>query len=269
MELQKNVYPGVAQSFGILGMSLLFGLAVGFPVGVIGMLLDVGHLKTPMVESAMNLVMYVGSFYLTFRWARKNVAFYKGEPAKMALGGVAPLVLGVSAMMVIATGFLLDPLTELIPRVEFFDELMLRTIRPDIFSFLTAVVAAPILEELLFRGIILDGMLKRYSPAKAILLSSMLFGLVHINPVQVVNAFFLGLLLGWMYWKTGSLRPSMLMHAANNGLAFVFLLLFPNVNESIFSALGGNIVIYGGIVLASGVIVWLGARYISKKEVVR
>ena len=268
MELQKNAYPSVAQSFGIIGMSLLFGLAVGLPIGIIGMLLDVGHLKTPIVESAMNLVLYVGSYYLTFRWARKNVAFYKGEPAKMAWGSVAPLVLIVSAIMVVATGFLLDPLTELIPRVEFFEELTFRVIRPDIFSFLAAVIAAPILEELLFRGIILDGMLKRYSPAKAILLSAMLFGLIHINPVQVVNAFFLGLLFGWVYWKTGSLRSVMLMHAANNGLVFVFLLLFPNANESMFSALGGNIAIYGGVVLASGIIVWLGARYISKKMVV-
>ena len=71
-----------------------------------------------------------------------------------------------------------------------------------VFSFLLVVIAAPILEELIFRGILLDGLLKKYTPFKAILLSSFLFGFVHLNPWQFVTGLLIGIFSGWVYYKT-------------------------------------------------------------------
>ena len=65
-------------------------------------------------------------------------------------------------------------------------------------------VVGPILEELLFRGAITKALLKQYNPAKAIFISALIFGIFHINPVQVVPAFLIGLLLAWVYYKTAS-----------------------------------------------------------------
>lgn len=78
------------------------------------------------------------------------------------------------------------------------------------------VIVGPILEELFFRGLILRGLLSRYSTKKSILISSLFFAIVHFTPWQFVFAFIVGIVLAWVYIKTGSLLPSMLIHATLN-----------------------------------------------------
>lgn len=87
--------------------------------------------------------------------------------------------------------------------------------------FFLLVIVAPLSEELLFRGIILRGLLSRYRPMSAILLSSMLFALMHLNPWQTISAFTLGLIYGWFYLRTGSVWPGVVGHAINNGIALI------------------------------------------------
>src|SRR5690606_36763881 len=86
-------------------------------------------------------------------------------------------------------------------------------------SILAAVIAAPVLEEILMRGIILDGFLKRYNPAKSIIWSALIFAVFHLNLWQGVSAFTFGLLAGWLYWKTRSLSLCILLHAIGNGMS--------------------------------------------------
>jgi hypothetical protein len=81
------------------------------------------------------------------------------------------------------------------------------------------------LEELIFRGIVLEGFLKNYSPVKAILLTNVLFGLAHLNPWQFAGAFLMGILISWVYYKTKNLLLPVLMHLLNNLLSFLFLYL--------------------------------------------
>jgi uncharacterized protein len=88
-------------------------------------------------------------------------------------------------------------------------------------GILAVVVAAPIVEEIIFRGLILRGFLKHYSVRKSILLSALLFGLVHMNPWQFVIAFAAGLILGWWYVKTESIITTIFGHALNNGMSFI------------------------------------------------
>jgi len=87
------------------------------------------------------------------------------------------------------------------------------------------VMVAPLTEELLFRGIILRGLLSRHRPAMAVMLSAFLFAAMHLNPWQFVSALFLGFLLGWFYVRTGSLTPCIIGHAFMNGLTVLFSLL--------------------------------------------
>ncbi|WP_460577619.1 lysostaphin resistance A-like protein [Hymenobacter coalescens] len=84
----------------------------------------------------------------------------------------------------------------------------------------TICVAAPVLEELLFRGVMLPGLERNYGSGKAILQSSLLFGLFHLNPAQAVSAFLLGLLAGWVYVRTRSLAACIWLHFLNNAVAF-------------------------------------------------
>ncbi len=91
------------------------------------------------------------------------------------------------------------------------------------------VIVAPVTEELLFRGIILRGFLHRHSPVLAVGLSSLLFGLVHLNPWQFISAFWLGVALGWFYLRTGSINICILGHAVSNGLFVFFTSLSTNI----------------------------------------
>ncbi|RAK70720.1 hypothetical protein DLM85_01910 [Hymenobacter edaphi] len=84
----------------------------------------------------------------------------------------------------------------------------------------TICVAAPVLEELLFRGVLLPGLLRNYGPARAILQSGLVFGVFHLNPAQALSAGLLGLLLGWVYWRTDSLLACMWLHFLNNAAAW-------------------------------------------------
>jgi uncharacterized protein len=86
---------------------------------------------------------------------------------------------------------------------------------------LMLIVVAPVTEELICRGLVLRGLLTRTGPWRAIIISAVLFALVHLNPWQFPTAFVLGLVLGWVYFRTGSLVLCMAGHALNNALSLL------------------------------------------------
>ncbi len=86
-----------------------------------------------------------------------------------------------------------------------------------------AVIAIPLGEELLFRGLFLRGFLLRYGPVPALAFSSLLFAIVHLNPWGFVGIFLMGWLLGWLVLRSGSLWPSILLHGLYN-LSSILLL---------------------------------------------
>jgi uncharacterized protein len=84
---------------------------------------------------------------------------------------------------------------------------------------LAVIVIPPIVEEMLFRGVVLQS-LKRFGDGFAIVVSALFFGLYHGNLIQIVFAFLSGLALGFVVVRTGSLLPSILIHCINNGVSF-------------------------------------------------
>ncbi len=84
---------------------------------------------------------------------------------------------------------------------------------------ITVAVIPPIVEELLFRGMVLHG-LRKYGDGFAVVVSAILFGLYHGNFVQIVFAFFAGLVMALVVVKTGSLWTSILIHFINNSISF-------------------------------------------------
>lgn len=88
-------------------------------------------------------------------------------------------------------------------------------------SFLLTAIFAPVFEEWLCRGMVLRGLLTKMKPGWAILVSALFFALIHANPWQALNAFIMGVVMGFVYYKTGSLLLTMLIHFVNNGTAVV------------------------------------------------
>ena len=85
----------------------------------------------------------------------------------------------------------------------------------NVVGVLAVGVIGPIAEELVFRKHVMAAM-SRYTPAVRILFSAFLFGIFHINPAQVLPAFILGLLLAWVYERSGSILLTCVMHIVNN-----------------------------------------------------
>jgi len=89
---------------------------------------------------------------------------------------------------------------------------------------LSVVVGASVTEELYFRGVLYGQLAARFARAAAVVGSAGAFGLVHFQPDAFPTLFALGLILGLLRLRTGSIWPPIAMHAANNGLAFTYLL---------------------------------------------
>jgi membrane protease YdiL (CAAX protease family) len=95
--------------------------------------------------------------------------------------------------------------------------------------FFTIGIVAPLVEELIFRGVVLDGLQIRYSTKTAVIASSIFFGLAHVFPWHaVVNAFLLGFFFSWIKLQTGSLRLCIVAHALYNSIPLIMSRLLPN-----------------------------------------
>lgn len=103
-----------------------------------------------------------------------------------------------------------------------------------IAGFITVCILAPILEEILFRGIILRGLFQQgVSPIIAIALSSFLFGIAHMNPWQFLGAGLLGAVFGFVYYRTKALWICIFLHALNNTVSFIFMLRYKSMDENV------------------------------------
>lgn len=92
----------------------------------------------------------------------------------------------------------------------------------------------PIAEEMVFRGGVLRKLLSifdRRAHWVAIVFSALIFGCMHGNLAQGVHAFIIGLLLGWMYYRTGSVIPGIAFHWVNNTVAYVMYNIMPQMND--------------------------------------
>lgn len=150
----------------------------------------------------------------------EGVRLEKGHFAPV--GGLCCALVAVAGTL--ALSFVSDAVTTLLPQMpEYLKSLFQEMTGGNVVINLICVsVFAPFFEEWLCRGMVLRGLLGHsVKPAVAIVVSAVFFALIHANPWQAVPAFATGLLFGYVYYKTGSLRLTMLMHCANNTLAVI------------------------------------------------
>jgi membrane protease YdiL (CAAX protease family) len=165
--------------------------------------------------------------------------------------GAAPLQIGYSLNLkqlqipllawalglMMALGVLFEPLYELLPPLR-------QEVGRGWWSIVSVVVIAPLFEEFLCRGYLLGYLHKCYGATRAILFSALFFGVLHVQPVAVVNAFLMGVVLGVVYLATRTLWAPILLHAANNALAYL-LIRSGSEQMTFYELLGGHKVLYG------------------------
>lgn len=90
-----------------------------------------------------------------------------------------------------------------------------------------AVVLAPFAEEIFFRGFLFTGIGNRYGYGWGAVFSALIFAIAHLmQPGAFLPIFLLGLLLAWLYTKTGSIWACIITHSVYNSLALVFMLIY-------------------------------------------
>ena len=142
----------------------------------------------------------------------------------------------------------------MMPELPNFAEKEFEMILGSPWGYLSVGLLVPLSEEIVLRGGVLRMLLgwtrqpyseaeaeyRRMSPWTAITISAALFSLIHFNPVQMPHAFLIGWLLGWMYWRTGSILPGVAYHWANNSFAFVLYAFYPDPNIKLIDIYGGS-----------------------------
>ena len=225
--LQKfNYYiPGVADIF-ILVALLLAGALVGSLVSLVFMA-AFGQ------EAGMEYSMFI-SYPLMFippmlyaSIKSRNNSFTR-EGLQLDNKHFSPLGGALCALLVVlatlAAGFCSDAILAYMPEMPSWLEEALSSLTQGTIwvNFLLVSIFAPFFEEWLCRGMVLRGLLgNKVKPVWAIVISAVFFAIIHLNPWQAVPAFLLGCLFGYVYYKTGSLKLTMLMHFANNTFSLV------------------------------------------------
>ena len=127
----------------------------------------------------------------------------------------------IVSVATLAAAFVAEPLNTLLPEMPEMLKKALEQVTegPLWITLISVSIFAPFFEEWLCRGLVLRGALQKLSPFSAIAVSAAFFAVLHMNPWQAIPAFILGLLFGYVYYKTGSLKLTMLMHCVNNTFA--------------------------------------------------
>ena len=176
------------------------------------------------VELFVGLLCAYVSAVLVLNWASAT----RREPLRLLVvpKPVAPVLLVLALVATLRADVVVSQIDNwvrwLIPPGPFFPQAM-SSFRQGSLPLVLAlvVVVGPVSEELIFRGVVLRGFLENYRAWVAILLSSLLFTLLHANPWQGVSGFFIGCLFAWFVARTGSLLPAITGHVLVNGLGVV------------------------------------------------
>lgn len=216
----SHYLPGLG---GMIGLFLLFllGSLLGSLISGVFVLM-MGSSESVMQYSM--LIAYPVSFIPPLLYAsaksRRNEFFDKGYALDSnnfgARGGFAMAV--IVSIATLAAAFVCEPVSVMLPDMPetLKKSLELLMDGPLWAALLSVSVFAPLFEEWLCRGLVLRGLMKHMNPTRAILVSAAFFAILHMNPWQAIPAFLLGILFGYVYYRTGSLKLTMLMHCVNN-----------------------------------------------------
>jgi len=170
--------------------------------------------------------------FLCARWASVSNSYIRTRPwAVVTWSGLA------AAGALIPSSWLQEQMPEL-PNVLVSQLDMILKAR---WGYLAVGLLAPIAEEVVFRGAILRSLLQwNKNHWVGITISAVMFSLFHGNPAQMPHAFLVGMLLGWMYYRTASIVPCVTYHWVNNTLAYISYNMVPVPDAPLITLFGGS-----------------------------
>lgn len=221
---EKQPYPSATQAITCFILILLLHWFVGASAGAADILTQTGVLQVACIATpALLMAVLLTSrplLSLRVRWPLPQPLL--GVPFSLQTVGWFGVVLVLAAALHVPLVALMTAVVRSVPQIRDHLEALERLIRIEapLGAQILILAALPaICEELAFRGFILRGLERRLGPGKAIFVSSLLFAFAHLNAFQFLATFALGLVLGLLATRSGSLLPGVLFHFAHNGLA--------------------------------------------------
>lgn len=169
----------------------------------------------PMVMLLGNAVIFTG--LMQFKGLSYRELLHGSSSSIAATTAVLiPAVLLTVPALVMAMELLQGALVGLFPLSGWEERAFSEMASGSLGAIIAVCILAPVLEEMLFRGIILRSFLLQYPRWTAIVGSATLFGFAHMNLYQYVGGLLMGLFLGWLYERSKSLLPCIALHASYN-----------------------------------------------------
>ena len=209
---------------------VIASLFIGF--SVVALVLSVSTALFPETDSRLLTILsiFIGQGIIVLPVFTiiylKNESFTQTFRLKpIPLNSVFPIV-----VLSLGTIILSDEIDRLIgmvlPRPDYIEKLA------ELFRFDTplyalllvfaTVLIAPFSEEILFRGFLQQFLENHWKDVtKAVLITSLFFAAIHMNPGWIIQIYLLGIILGYLAWKTGSVFPGLILHSLNNGMALI------------------------------------------------
>lgn len=226
--------PGVTGSLGI--GDVLVGVVTAIFVILVSVGVGVAIFGTEGLSASISLlVTFYGSLLIvTYSFARRAIARAGGSGGVLRLLGLRRfrlsdlkavlLAYAIYWALAIAISLLADPAQEDVTQDLGFDDGR----AGQIVAAIGIIVAAPVVEETFFRGFVFGGLRSKLPFVVAAVISALLFGIAHFSPDNAnaaasIQLAAFGALLAWLYERTGSLWPAIIMHLINNTIAFVIL----------------------------------------------
>lgn len=234
-ELKTKHYPTILGAIHLIVLYTFIQTIVDFPLALLDYYNGSDYLYNPIKK----IVLGVGStlFIFYFAYRKAHVPLKELFPGKFfnILILIPVLIFLWSAQNLI--GEVNVALDKVLPPPAWFWELFNKIFDSDFGiygAFLKVVIMAPVIEELIFRGIIMHGLMRNYSKFTAVFVSALLFALFHLNPWQLPATFILGLLLGILMVRTRNIYLCILGHAINNALVLISIQNWEEIQRTTF-----------------------------------
>lgn len=229
-KIRRGDFPTV---FDLLAMLLIIvvsqiavsmaGVALGLPMpNVLGG--EIGDIEnfigTQVVRGESFAIIYPVSMIVAFLLLYSYIRFRdgKGRVARVSTSGFNPNVILGGLIWLISVQVVVEPISLYLPVAE-------SAAGQGFWAIVTAVLFAPVLEEFIFRGLVMESLLRRHRRSLSVVVSAMFFAIVHFQPSVMFSAFVSGLVLGTIYLHTNSIFSTIILHSINNAIAFSLITL--------------------------------------------
>jgi membrane protease YdiL (CAAX protease family) len=225
LELKKREFPEPIEALIVILVSFGIIFATAIIITAVALLLQ----KNSVMDGNTPFLFIIGGlFFLVIpvfyaRLRKYNIRrVFRLNPVPQAI-----LLLGIPI------GLSLAILTDVLDRIiriilpppdiftQYLESMRAETMTDWVLLIMGVVLIAALSEEMLFRGFLQISLEKKGDINRAVIMSSLTWTLIHINPYWAIQIFVTGIFLGFIAWRTGSIYPSMIVHGTNNLLSLL------------------------------------------------